>query len=267
MVAKSTTHSFVDAFRASQAYSIDSFLGRRTEFTEIGKAAIAYILLSCEQKANLTHDTANDDHWYQYLLNELTVDKWENFDPSWLSIVTFNYDRSLMHYLASALQHTYNKPLREVLSRLSTVQHVHVYGSLGDPFFDIPFGNIKNEDMDSYVKKAANGLVIIPEGRDDSPTVLAAQKLIDFSERVCFLGFGFDTTNIRRLGAPGNFLRKNQFPSTKPKKTVATCLGLTNAECAKAAAQLFSGGNPGGHSSIFHAKNCIETLRESMILD
>src|ERR1035437_10205984 len=65
MFSRSFTRKFVDAFGNAQVYSIDTFLGRRPEFVEIGKAAIAYILLSCEQKANLTSDT-NDDHWYRY---------------------------------------------------------------------------------------------------------------------------------------------------------------------------------------------------------
>lgn len=268
MFGPGTIRNFVDAFRDSQTYSIDSFLGRRPEFVEIGKAAIAYILLSCEQEADLTSDE-NKDHWYQYLVNELAADAWENFDPSWLSIVTFNYDRSLLHYMTSALQHTYNKEKNEVLQRLANIQMVQVYGSLGDPSSGIPFGNLQGEYMDTYVKGAAKGLVIIPEGRDDSPTVLAAQKLIESSDRICFLGFGFDATNIRRLGAPNCFIREieNQYPPRVPKTTVATCLGLTTAECHRAAHRLFREVSPGGHSSIFHEKNCINTLRESLILD
>lgn len=268
MFGQGAIRNFVDAFRAAQTYSIDSFLGRRPEFIEIGKAAIAYILLACEQEADLNSD-ANNDHWYQYLVNKLAVDAWENFDPSWLSIVTFNYDRSLQHYLTSALQHTYNKKQDEVLKRLTNVQVVSVYGSLSDPFSGIPFGNLKDRYMEAYVKDAAKGLVIIPEGRDDSPTVLAAQKLIESSDRICFLGFGFDATNIRRLGAPNCFIREieNQYPPRVPKTTIATCLGLTTAECHRAAQQLFRELSPGGKSSIFHQKNCINTLRESLILD
>jgi len=46
---------------------------------------------------------------YRYLLNEIASCSWEEFDPSWLSIVTFNYDRSLEVFLCEALQDRYGK--------------------------------------------------------------------------------------------------------------------------------------------------------------
>lgn len=267
----STLRRFVDAFRASQNYSIDSFLGRRPELVEIGKAAIAYVLLACEQKADLTADS-NTDHWYQYLVNELAADEWNTFDPSWLSIVTFNYDRSLPFYLSETLQNIYNKSHEEVTERLSSLKMVHVYGRLGDPFTGIPFGNLNTEHMYAYVRDAARELVIIPEGRDDSPTVTNSQALIRSAERICFLGFGFDETNIRRLGAPQCFLnehpRLNREPDRHPKITAGTCMGLTAAERQRAVNRLFAGSDPlASPVKKFLSTNCINTLRESLILD
>lgn len=63
---KQTIRDFVDAFRDAQSYSIDAFLGRRPEFVEVGKAAIAYILLTCEQTADLKN-TENRDMREGYL--------------------------------------------------------------------------------------------------------------------------------------------------------------------------------------------------------
>lgn len=269
MVSRSAMAKFVDAFGNSQAYSIDTFLGRRPEFVEIGKAAIAYILLSCEKKAKLTSDT-NDDHWYQYLINKLAADAWEKFDPSWLSIVTFNYDRSLQHYLNVTLQHTYNKSLEEVLERMEKLKVVHIYGWLGDPVTSIQCGGLRDDLMEEYVRQAMDNLVIIPEGRDDSPTVVAAQKLIASAERICFLGFGFDETNVRRLGAPECFLNQdvNNYPYRSLKRTIATCLGLTHAEYRRAFVRIFGGqGDQDVLKRDFYQKNCIQTLRESLILD
>lgn len=267
--SKTAIREFVDAFRNAQTYSIDSFLGRRPGLVEIGKAAIAYILLSCEQKADLTNDT-NDDHWYRHLHNELAADTWEKFDPSWLSIVTFNYDRSLQSYLNLALQHTYAKRPAEVQERLAGLKVAHVYGWLGDIVTGIPFGGLRHDLMDHYVREAAQNLVIVPEGRNDSQTVLAAQALIASAERVCFLGFGFDSTNIDRLGAPAAFFSQveNRHPRQVPKQTIATCMGLTFAERRRAFGQLFGGqGDPDHLTRDFYGKNCIQTLRESLILD
>lgn len=262
---------FTDAFKTAQSYSIDSFLARRSEFVGVGKAAIAYVLLQCESKADVFNEE-NPDHWYQYLVNKLTTDAWDSFDPSWLSIVTFNYDRSLIHYLVTAIQNTYNKSLEEVVHRLKALEIVHVYGSLGDPFqlgknFSIPFGGIDEDNFHIYVKEAAKELVIIPEGRNESPTVEAAQKKIQSAQQIGLLGFGFDPTNIRRLGAPNSFLQNVDVGIQK--HAVGTRKGLTRAESMKAISQLFGvdAHMPMTQLDLFHEKNCIETLRETLILD
>lgn len=263
--------TFVDSFKASQSYSIDSFLGRRSEFVEIGKAAIAYVLLECEGKADLLNEK-NTDHWYQYLVNQLTTEAWDSFDPSWLSIVTFNYDRSLIQYLVTAIQHNYNKTQEEVVERLKSLKIVHVYGSLGAPFpygngCCIPFGEILEVEKFSYIKEAVKGLVIIPEGRDDAATVQDARREIESAVRIGMLGFGFDPINIQRLGSPRVFLQENY--AGYRKHTVATCLGLTAAEKMKAIHNLFGQGcyQPVQQLENFHEKNCIDTLRETLILD
>lgn len=270
-VGQQSIRQFTDAFKASQSYSIDAFLGRRQEFVAVGKAAIAYVLLQSESKADIFNEE-NTDHWYQYLINKLTTDIWESFDPSWLSIVTFNYDRSLIYYLATAIQHSYNKSLEEVLERLKSLEIVHVYGSLGDPFpfetkFPIPFGGIQEEDLHIYVREASDRLIIIPEGRDDSPTVEAAQQIIQAANQIGVLGFGFDPINIRRLGAPSSFLQNVDVGIQK--HAVGTRRGLTRAESMKALSQLFGANThmPMTQLEKFHDKNCIETLRETLILD
>ena len=261
---KGAIRNFVDAFRDSQITSIDSFLGRRQDFVEIGKSAIAYILLNCEEQAKLT-DESHGDHWYQYLVNELVEDSWETFDPSWLSVVTFNYDRSLLKSLVLTVGRIYNKTEAESLERLRRVRMVHVYGSLGDPFAEIPFGPTMDEEYASmHVDRAAKKLVIIPEGRDDSPTIQEAQGIISTAERICFLGFGFDAVNIRRLGAPNLFRRHYENPGG----VVGTCLGLTLAEQHRALRRMFGNDiNPGTVSRGFQEGNCIDLLRETLILD
>lgn len=262
--SKAAIRNFVDAFRDSQITSIDAFLGRRQEFVEVGKSAIAYVLLNCEHVANLTNES-NADHWYQYLVNELAEDTWDSFDPSWLSVITFNYDRSLMAYLVLTVGRIYGKSDADVLNRLRSIRMVHVYGSFGDPFTDIPFApKMDQESSSMYVNNAAKKLVIIPEGRDDSSTIVEAQQIIRAGERICILGFGFDAINVRRLGAPAAFLNDR----AKPKMTVGTCLGLTEAERLRALRRLFGDEiNPNMVMPGFQHKNCIGLLRETLILD
>src|ERR1700712_4789564 len=52
-VGRQELASFTKAFKESQSYSIDAFLGRRVEFSDVGKKAIALVLLRCEAMATL----------------------------------------------------------------------------------------------------------------------------------------------------------------------------------------------------------------------
>ena len=47
---------------------------------------------------NLFPPRAPSDHWYALLANQLEIGT-DRFGENKLSIVTFNYDRSLEHYL------------------------------------------------------------------------------------------------------------------------------------------------------------------------
>ena len=62
-------------------------------YSEVGKRAIASILLSKESQS-LLMNCDHSDHWYFYFFNKVSSDSWEDFDLSNISIITFNYDRS-----------------------------------------------------------------------------------------------------------------------------------------------------------------------------
>lgn len=254
---------FAEAFGQSQLYSIDAFLGRRAdEFGDIGKRLIAHVLLSCESTTNLFFD--HEDHWYRYLVNVLGSEPWDEFDPSWLSVVTFNYDRSLEHYLYATLQSQYGKSATDVANRLKSLQIVHVYGSLGEVWGDtadsIPFGGHRPDHIAGFSISAANRLKVIPEGRDDGPTLTAARALVSGAERIAFLGFGFDATNVRRLGGP------SIAPSPGQKTIVGTALGLTDSEVRRAM-YLLVGPTDAGYVTLGNRLRCTDLLRQTLILE
>lgn len=82
--------NFCREFHRTTNKSIDAFLERRPEFMELGKVAIAQELIRCESEYTLF----NPNEWYSHLLNKLEIDS-EDFVPNMLSVVSFNYDRSL----------------------------------------------------------------------------------------------------------------------------------------------------------------------------
>ena len=100
--------TFRQAFDKSQQPSIDAFLEHRSDdYMEIGKLAIAATLIPFEREHLLLDQSSNDanhvflgDPWYQYLIERLTTKDPDHFRNHKLSIITFNYDRSLEYSLA-----------------------------------------------------------------------------------------------------------------------------------------------------------------------
>lgn len=91
-------NEFVDILRHSGYTSVDWFLEDRPEFISIGKAAIAAALIPFENPDRLFPPDAPANHWYELLLNTMDSPR-GSFTENRLSIVTFNYDRSLEYYL------------------------------------------------------------------------------------------------------------------------------------------------------------------------
>jgi hypothetical protein len=264
---------FLLEFRYAQTASIDTFLGVRGEFDAIGKAAIAWVLLQLENDSKLFE--ATEDHWYQYLLDVLAENgKWDDFDPSWLSIVTFNYDRSLEHYLCRALRSRYAKSEEEVVERLRALKIVHMYGDLGLPWSGegyFAYGTEIERHLHRGVTQAIGRLRVIPEGRQDDPCMQQAQTLLHDARKVCVLGFSFDSTNCERLGAPDVFLSSGSKPGPDgyfaPKRMVVTALGLTPAEQARAQLRLFQGKCQYLSSDIFHGTKCRQLMHNTLFLE
>ena len=83
----------------SGSSSVDAYLEQRPTWTEIGKSAMALCLLSseCKAKDRLFPPNQPKDHWYEVLWSCLRAPSWHAFKAQPVSIVTFNYDRSLEH--------------------------------------------------------------------------------------------------------------------------------------------------------------------------
>lgn len=263
-VSESDFENFKEAFRNSRLYSIDAFLAARPEMVEIGKMTIAGILLAFEQDT-LSKLSANEQDWYDYLWNRLASgSKWDDLSFDNLAVVTFNYDRSFEHFLLLAMMGTYGKSIEQAAEKLEQLQIVHVYGDIGSPLPQSPDYQIYGETV-TYrrVRDGAARLKVIPEAREDEPSLLRAQRMLLSSEAVCFLGFGFDRTNMQRLDS-----RRTCYPfHERHRKTLtASCFGLTQAE-AEEAAGLCHLHNVEHWRSRFIDGNCLETLRSTLILD
>ncbi len=202
-IDQAETIDFARQFRRSHVKSIDAFLAKRTEFTNVGKLAIAAILIGRESPGRLEHiDEA--EHWYAYMWNLMIQDINDVSELHFnrIKFITFNYDRSLEYFLHSAIKHTFGVEDAKAYEVLNKIEILHVYGSLGN-FHYLP-GNGARQYLDDLnpdsLHIAAEGIEIIPEARNDSKAFMRARDICADVENIGFLGFGFDALNIERLG-------------------------------------------------------------------
>ncbi|MCX5800890.1 MAG: hypothetical protein NTX17_05825 [Candidatus Eisenbacteria bacterium] len=174
--------------------SVDAFLEERPKWTDVGRSAIALCLLSFEYRAKhkLFPPHQPRDHWYEILWSRLKAPSWVAFKKQPVHIVTFNYDRSLEHYLCHVLCNNYSIRPETARERLSIL---HVHGSLGN--YDGSFGDPVNDDM---YKAAAGSIRVVHEANIEHSDFVQTRRLISSAELVLFIGFGYHKANMGKLG-------------------------------------------------------------------
>ncbi|MBN2129634.1 MAG: hypothetical protein JW741_09060 [Sedimentisphaerales bacterium] len=213
---------FAERLVLSGTTSVDAFLEKKEneDLLRLGKDSIAAALLPMENKRKPFE--AQGANWYRQLFALLTEGcSFDDFANNNLSVVTFNYDRSLEYYLMTALQHLYRARSKdECYEKLRGIKIIHVHGKLGYlPWEEvderlqqalrepIPYGgeehfNTQEERVAAEMSRltaAAGNIQIISENIDQTDRLKEATALLRESSRVFLLGFGFHPTNLRRL--------------------------------------------------------------------
>lgn len=232
----SQIREFAKSFRLSSIKSIDAFLAKRSEFAAIGKLAIAGYLLSKNHQSISEHDL--EDDWYLELWNALQsgVSNITELKNNNLRIITFNYDYSIETSLHRSIVNTFGVSNEDAFSALRHIPILHVYGCIRN----IDSVNVLTNQMyfdEQSLKHAAESIKIIPESRESDVDFETARKWFDWSDNTCFLGFGFDELNIKRLDFDSVISFNNQNEITNPQVTAST-FGMTNAETELARARL-----------------------------
>jgi hypothetical protein len=237
-------NEFAERFQASGIDSIDSFVDRQSEYEAIAKLAIAYEICASEHPATLRQGNGTDD-WYGYLWNRMAAGARTPDDllKNQVHIVTFNYDRSLKAFLLAAIQNTFpnvnNKAAFDVLTKLPIC---HMYGSVGavapipgESFFPYAHAQANPEDLRPF-PAAAGTIHLMPGVRDDAPSFQTAQRWFRLSDRVCFLGFGFDELNCIRLNFAEVIAESKRWP-----KVYATVYNMFRMEAMHSLQALLPG--------------------------
>jgi hypothetical protein len=126
--------------------------------------------------------------------------------PGWkknkLTILTFNYDRSLEHYLTTVIAQRRRITRLQAARALRQVEIIHLHGQLGSypglGRHPMPYGHTGATKAD--IRRAANGIRIIAEAGDLAPFIKAGKR-ISVAERLIFLGFGYASPSMERLEA------------------------------------------------------------------
>jgi hypothetical protein len=213
---------FRSALQNSGKMSVDSFLEHRADLLRVGKAAIAAALAPYESTDALYLAPGS---WYDYFYDKLNA-RFEEFDHNSVKVLTFNYDRSLEHYLFTSLRNCYGKSVGECAQKLRSIEIVHLYGQLGEyPPIGRPEASIRygpTMDAESLII-ASDGIKIIHEGEGNTEAFDRAHEILRSAEQVCFLGFGYHPANVERLFG---------YDHHGGPPITGSTMGLTRKECA-----------------------------------
>jgi hypothetical protein len=189
--------------------SIDAFLHTHSDDRALqicGKLAIAQIILAAERTSLLSLERYKEgmrdhDTWFRSLFSLLHNDVRRGQEAvifSGLSIVCFNYDRCIEHYLFNALNDYYSIDGGQSAALLRTLSIIHPYGTVGE-LSDVPFG--AKPEPKQLVASASHIRTFNEELRDETQ-IRMLKQWIGQAQDVVFLGFGFHRQNMELLSIP-----------------------------------------------------------------
>lgn len=193
------------ALKGTLATSIDAMLETRPDIVDVGKAFMARRLLSCER--NLRDGVGESDgRWYETLWAACDLRSLEAFRATPLTVITYNYDRSLEFALVRSLEETFRAPERDCANALDCIGPIHLHGRLGilpsftdSPELTVPFGGGPEQVTDHECLTAAQAIKIVHEPTPQDEAFIRARDALSAADRVMFLGFGYAHQNMERL--------------------------------------------------------------------
>jgi len=201
---------FRDRFRNSAADTIDRFLENNSDCLDIGLASIACEVVRCEDASKLTE--RSNGNWYP-LLGEVMYAHPADLRSNKVAFVTFNYDRSLEHFLFTSIKNLYNINDDEAAHVVNFFQIFHMYGKVGN----LPWGKPNaNEPPSSYFRpydtvatpeviEASAKCLRIPHDQTLGKKQHARLSLVlQHYKAIHFLGFGYDALNLTRVVGRGD---------------------------------------------------------------
>lgn len=260
------------------ANSIDNFIDIHSDdptIAEVGKLAIAVSIAQAEANSHLfvkqndgkkldlrSNGVHNSwlDLFARILIEKTRKDKIDEIKNN-ISIICFNYDRCIEHYLIEAISQTFCINYNEAHQIVENMDIIHPYGTLGNlpgtqsiKGTDVAFGYNIESGLDPW--PLADRIKTYTEQINDQEILIKIRSAVRSASQIMFLGFAFHPQNMALLRAPS---------SGRGKRVFATGKGISpqeNSEVTKRILSLFADpadlGDAAERHTIFieHEKSC-----------
>lgn len=242
------------------ALSIDNYLHTHNENEQlifVGKLGIALSILEAESDSFLAKNVDRNrtldfgklpESWHTTFVKMLTEDvnlkDVENIFKN-VSIITFNYDRCIEHYLNQALANYFGINLAKAQEITQKLTIIHPYGQVG--LLPWQGGNVKFGETPHArtLVEVANQIKTFTEHTEDEELNDEIFSMLAASQNVVFLGFSFGAMNMKLLQVAKKRKitgRRNIYGSafglSEPNKSVALndicrCFGILKHHVAR----------------------------------
>lgn len=151
----------------------------------------------------INFDKINDTWYLRFfaLLNQNATKEDITNRLSSISLVIFNYDRCIEHFLYNALMSYCSYSHNETLDVLNNLEFFHPYGTVGalpwqDADSKIGFGDTANA---SQLKALSENIKTFSEGIDEKSNIDTIRKRFFEANTIVFLGFAYHEINLNLL--------------------------------------------------------------------
>jgi len=227
-----------------QALSIDNFIDTHTNNKRIetcGKLAIVRAILEAENNSLIYFNENKNAHpdfnklentWFNSFFQLLT----ENCNVrdlhnrlSDITLIIFNYDRCIEHFLFHSLQNYYYIDEKKSAELLNLINIFHPYGVVGN----LPWQNKREsiqyggEPSQQHLINLSQKIRTFSEGTDPrSSEIISIHRNIHEADLIVFLGFAFHKLNMDLLRPV-----EHDVGSCERKGFFATALKISDHDC------------------------------------
>ena len=220
-------NSLAKLLTRSRTPTLDHYIQHNEKYSQELKMAIAGCLWNREGQA-LDVDSLPEDDWIAWLYHEyLDSPSPDDFIGMPVCFLTFNYDRLPLALIATMMSNTHMVPIEKCLNAIRQAPNefshcletrfLHIHGELNAPLskyrnpsngsIDASRLSNKNTDMEilseseNTFKVLAEKILVIHEDTSEVNAARSrARRALTCSDHVVFLGFGYHSANIKRLG-------------------------------------------------------------------